>query len=98
LGRREHATEHPLETLYRARDAAWQAARALHDSGIPHDDRSCYEHVLDALQTALDEIGTTCARPVPSGQDQHRQAGHDGAEVVSLLDRREHGRGRDESS
>lgn len=51
------ASEHPLEELYVARDAAQRAAVGVGHVGILHGERASYETVLGDLLATLGEIG-----------------------------------------
>ena len=60
------STEHPLEALYRARDAAVQAATSAPQIGMLHAERGAYEHVLTDLLQSLAELGALYALTFPA--------------------------------
>jgi hypothetical protein len=53
-----HTPEHPLESLYRARDAAQDAAVNARHIGMLSAERSIYERTLADLLQALNEVTT----------------------------------------
>lgn len=69
---RKAAGEHPLEALYEARDAAWQAAWSARQSTIRPEDRASYENAITALLDAVDELSHSCDLPV----DARTKPGH----------------------
>ena len=53
-----HTPEHPLESLYRARDAAQDAAVNARHLGMLSGERRIYERTLADLLQALNEVTT----------------------------------------
>lgn len=69
---RETAGQHPLEALYDARDAAWQAAWSARQGTIRPHERASYEHAITALLEAVGELSDCCELPV----DARTEPGH----------------------
>lgn len=68
------ASEHPLEALYVARDAAQRAAIQARHVGILSGERTSYETVLGDLLVALGELGAQYRITFPADSTIRRGA------------------------
>ena len=81
------AQQHPLEALYRARDATAEAAAGAPQIGMLGADRASYEHALAGLLQSLAELGALYALTFPASAYAPAGAGREDAllDVVRSL-------------